>query len=215
MKVVIPFDAREPKTRLGPLFTDEERQEFARAMLHDVLETVTTTGHDPTVLATKPIKDDCLDVVIDDRPLNSAVNALLERIPEHVALVMADLPLMTEAALRKLLTVTSEVGIAPGRGGGTNALLVAHEEFRVDYHDVSYLDHLSVAAELNATVDVVDSYRLAVDIDEPSDLSEILIHGDGRSRDWLVERGFELDRSDGRVTAHRRSTPDQSPLDQH
>ena len=54
------------------------------------------------------------------------------------------------------------------------------------------------------SVGVVDSMRLATDVDEPSDLLEVLLHGDGRARQWLVEAGFEVDDGDdGRVGVRR------------
>ncbi|PSP40823.1 2-phospho-L-lactate guanylyltransferase, partial [Halobacteriales archaeon QH_10_70_21] len=44
---------------------------------------------------------------------------------------------------------------------------------------------------------------LAVDVDEARDLVELLLHGDGRSRTWLLEAGFEVAAADGRVVATR------------
>ena len=87
---------------------------------------------------------------------------------------------------------------------GTNAMVIREPAFRVDYHGASYLDHRAAAADCGATVKTVDSRRLATDIDEPDDLAEILIHGDGAARAWLVAAGFELDAGDGRVGVRRR-----------
>jgi 2-phospho-L-lactate guanylyltransferase len=75
----------------------------------------------------------------------------------------------------------------------------------VDYHGASYLDHLAIAEEEGLSVDEVDSRRLAVDVDEPEDLAELLLHGEGAARDWLVDAGFELATGGGRVTATRDS----------
>ena len=200
MRVVVPVAAERPKTRLADVLSAEERVAFTRAMLADVLRAVRGAGGDPEVLATAPIEVDA-PVVVDDRPLTPAVNAALDDLPTSV--VMADLPLATPDALEGLFGTPADVVLAPGRGGGTNALVVRHPDFRADYHGGSFLKHRAAASECG-TVSVVDSHRLATDIDEPDDLVELLIHGDGAAAEWLREAGFSLDRSSGRVGLERR-----------
>lgn len=209
MRVVVPFDAREPKTRLGPVLDGGERAAFARAMLRDVLETVHTTGRDPEVLANAPVDVDAT-VTVDERPLTDAVNAVLgtgDGDREAVAVVMADLALATPAALDRLFAADGEVVLAPGLGGGTNALVARHPEFRVDYHGASVRDHREAARDLDASLSTVDSFRLAVDVDEPPDLAELLLHGSGRSRAWLRDREFEVALDEGRVGVRRNAEP--------
>lgn len=211
MDVVVPFDAREPKTRLAPVLDADERAAFARAMLGDVLDALDAldadapgaTDRQPTVLANAPVDVDA-PVTLDERPLTEAVNAaLVERVEEPVAVVMADLALATPRALGRLFAADADadVVIAPGRGGGTNALVVDHPDFRVDYHGASYRDHREIAAAAGASVAVVDSFRLATDVDEPDDLPEVPLHApeDGAARAWLREAGFELLVREGRV----------------
>jgi 2-phospho-L-lactate guanylyltransferase len=50
---------------------------------------------------------------------------------------------------------------------------------------------------------VIDSFRLHTDIDEKEDLAELLIHGKGKSRAFLAERGFVLTTEKGRVSVDR------------
>ena len=241
MDVIVPFAVNEPNSRLAPVFSLEERREFARVLLADVLDAIVTAGGSPHILASAPF-DPAADlplaldppVVVDDRPLTASVNAALERrgyaaassstetrvagdstspSEDGVAVVMADLALATPDALARLFEPThdrtqaaespADVTIAPGRGGGTNALVVRQPSFRVDYHGASYLDHRRAAERLDATTDTVDSYRLAVDVDEPTDLPEVLIHGSGAAKAWLRDAGFVLETTDGRVTATR------------
>jgi 2-phospho-L-lactate guanylyltransferase (CobY/MobA/RfbA family) len=97
----------------------------------------------------------------------------------------------------------ADLVFAPGLGGGTNGVVVRDPRFRTDYHGASITDHRQVATELDATTREVDSRRLATDIDTPSDLAELLLHGDGAAHDWLVDAGFELDTADGRVGVTR------------
>lgn len=202
MRIVVPFSAARPKTRLGEVLTRPERREFAAAMLADVLAALDGVDRDldVTVLATGPVDVDA-SVVVDDRPLTTAVNDRLDAVP--TAAVMADLALATPDALADLLDSTADLAIAAGLGGGTNAFLVRDPAFHVDYHGASYRDHLEIAAEAGLSVREVDSRRLAVDIDEPDDLAELLLHGDGAARDWLVDAGFELDVGGGRVEVIR------------
>jgi 2-phospho-L-lactate guanylyltransferase len=212
MRAIVPYTDRDPKSRLGGVLDAEERREFSRAMLSDVLSAVVDAGLDPDVLATSPVDvggdvDAEVGVTVDDRALTPAVNAALDGVtgPETaVAVVMADLALATPAAVRRLLETPGDVAIAPGRGGGTNALAVRHPDFTVDYHGCSYRDHRRVAAEVGAGVGVVDSMRLSTDVDEPADLVEVLLHADGRATSWLRDAGFELAVDDGRVGVARR-----------
>jgi 2-phospho-L-lactate guanylyltransferase len=203
MRVFVPFDAERPKTRLAETLDGAERRAFARAMLRDVLAAVRGAGHDPTVLATAPVSwdDDPPDapVAVDERPLTTAVNGVLADATHPVAVVMADLPLATPAAVTRTCAATGDVVVAAGRGGGTNALVVRHPDFRVDYHGASYLDHLRAARDAGASVRELDSRRLATDVDEPSDLVEVLVHGDGHAVEWLRDAGFRLDTGGGRV----------------
>ncbi|RQG98824.1 2-phospho-L-lactate guanylyltransferase [Natrarchaeobius oligotrophus] len=211
MQTVVPFDAVSPKTRLGPVLAAHERARFARAMLADVLAAVVATGREPTVLSTSPISFEGeleaaspnTTIRVDDRPLTEAIDAVLEREGGPVAVVMADLALATPGALEALFSADGDVVLAPGRGGGTNALVVRDDSFRVDFHGASYLDHRRIADDVGASLETVDSFRLGTDVDEPADLVEVLVHGTGRSVDCLRSLGFELERTGGRVDVTR------------
>lgn len=198
MRVIVPYAPHKPKTRLADTLSVNERMEFADAMLADVLAAVRATNHKPEVLATAPIKAEAT-VIVDDRSLTTAVNAVLAESEETVTVVMADLALATPDTLERLFETNGEVVLAPGRRGGTNALVARHPEFRVDYHGTSYLDHLEIAREVGADVEVVDSHRLATDVDEREDLVELWIHGEGKSSEWLKEAGFLLESKEGHI----------------
>ncbi len=202
MDVLVPFAAVDPKTRLAAALGPGERPVFARAMLLDVCEAIADAGREPTVLATDDV--DCShDVLVDERPLTAAVNDHLDTLGTPVAVVMADLALATPTALERLFDRAGDVVVAPGLGGGTNALVVRHEAFTVDYHGASVRDHRRIARDVGASLAEVDSFRLAVDVDEPADLAEVLLHGEGRAREWLADAGFQLETTDGRVVARR------------
>jgi 2-phospho-L-lactate guanylyltransferase len=234
MHVLVPYTNQNPKSRLAPLLSRSERHAFSLVMLHDVVDAVRGTGHEPELLLPAPLDESSADggdepsaadeastrpeteldtgpfeslpTTIDDRPLTAAVNGALEQLGREtnaVAIVMADLALATPASLQRLFAVGGDVAIAPGRGGGTNALVVRDPAFSVDYHGASYRDHRRIAEEAGLAVDTVDSMRLATDVDEPADLAEVLLHGRGRAREWLQDAGFEIDTSDGRIGVAR------------
>jgi 2-phospho-L-lactate guanylyltransferase len=202
MDVLVPFDATDPNSRLAPVLDADERAALARAMLRDVSQALQTTAAQPTVLSTAAVECD-VPVVVDERPLTDAVNARLAATSEPLAVVMADLALATPAALAGLFQTEGDVVLAPGRGGGTNALVARHPAFRVDYHGASIRDHRAMAHELGGSVSEVDSFRLSSDIDTPEDLPEVLLHTDGRAAAWLQATGFEVATGDGRVTVTR------------
>lgn len=201
MDVLVPFAATEPKTRLAGVLTPDERTDFARVMLEDICETIEAAGGSPTVLSTADIECEW-PLAVDDRLLTPAVNA---RLDPPIAVVMADLALSTPSALSRLFGADGDVVVAPGLGGGTNALVVRHPEFYTDYHGTSFEDHRRIADEIDATATTVDSFRLAVDIDEPDDLVELAIHGDGPAARWLDETGLrvETDSTGTRATVVR------------
>lgn len=199
MDVFVPFDPREPNTRLSPVLSADQRRAFAEVMLTDVLDAIRTAGHEPTVLSTAEI-DRPDPLVVDDRPLTEAVNAVLDSTALPLAVVMADLPLVTAETIDRLLGAEGDVVLAPGLGGGTNAFCSRHPEFRADYHDGSYRKHRRQAEECGATVSTLDSFRLAVDVDERPDLAEVLLHGTGEAAAWLDSQGFEIDTTGGRCT---------------
>ncbi|AWB27563.1 2-phospho-L-lactate guanylyltransferase [Halococcoides cellulosivorans] len=203
MRAIVPFDARDPKTRLSVLFDADERRAFADVMLDHVVEALHAAGFEPTVLATAPVDRSDATVRVDDRSLSAAVNSVLDDWERPCAIVMADLGILTPNALDRFRATSGDVVVAPGRGGGTNALLVREPDVRVDYHGVSCRDHRAAARAVGASTTTVDSMRLATDIDEPSDLVEVLLHGSGRVHEWLRTHGVTLRADGGRVTVER------------
>lgn len=206
MKVIVPYSPRDPKTRLAPVLGPTERQGLARHLLDDVLSVLETAPVDPVVVSPVSVDVD-VPIQIDDRSLSPAVNAFLSSETGPIAVIMADLGLLTTSAFDRLLFPESDVVLAPGRGGGTNALVVDHPDFFVDFHEGSYRDHLNIADKVDASVRTVDSYRLSTDIDEPVDLAELLLHGTGASPGYLAELGFKLDLSSSRADVTRSGSP--------
>jgi 2-phospho-L-lactate guanylyltransferase len=200
MRLVVPVSGSDPKTRLSPVLSPAERREFTEAMLADVVAALDAAGHAPEVISTAPVSCDA-PATVDDRGLDTLVNSLLRE--GDLAVVMADLPLLTPEAVERLFEPDADVVLAPGLGGGTNAFVCRHPDFRVDYHGASIRDHRRLAREAGASLAEVDSRLLATDIDEPADLAEVLLHDEGAAADWLRDAGFTLVTEAGRVTVER------------
>ncbi len=201
---VIPFKPRNPKTRLSCILDQAERENFAEMMLADVISAAEGAGCRPLILSTEAYEFGDYRVLENPSGLNEALNDLLSNMPGPVLILMADLPLATSQAVKRMVTHSTDMAIVPGRGGGTNAIFLSSgRSYRVDYYGASFLKHMRIADERGLSCEVVDSFRLHTDVDEKEDLVELLIHGQGKSRAWLEDLGFRLLIEKGRVGVAR------------
>lgn len=201
---LIPYKPKNPKTRLSALLSQEEREQFAAAMLEDVKAAVKDALCSPVLVCSELFDSEDVQVTITDTDLSGSINAILPQNVGPTLIIMADLPLADAVSVRRLLLTDKDLAIAPGRGGGTNAIFMKEpHKFHVDYYGASFLKHMKIAEEAGLSVDVIDSFRLHTDIDEPWDLAELLIHGTGKSRAYLEELGFVLSVDKGRVGVKR------------
>ncbi len=190
MKVVVPFKFSNPKSRLAGILSASERFEFAVEMLRDVVDVLNNCGAEVSVVSPAHVDVDA-DLIIDARPLDEIVNEELKDVPK--AVIMSDLPLISEEVVTRFFETDGDIVIAPGRRGGTNMLL-ARKSFRVSYHYGSFVKHLRIAAELGLRATVFDSFFASIDIDDESDLLELLIHGRGkRSYSYIRNLGFDVE----------------------
>ena len=210
MRAVIPFKKSNAKSRLGALLDEKEREDLAIAMLSDVAGTL--AGSDCfdviDILSTSPIYVENTNIVLTEMGLNEALNEYLRKMSSHnlnepVLIIMADIPLVSKKNIQDIVSSQADIVIAPGRMGGTNAVFIRNPpSFHVDYYGVSFLKHLEIAKDLS--VEVFDSFNLSTDIDEVSDLAELLIHGKGHSRSYLEKIGARLLANKGRVGVELR-----------
>lgn len=200
---VIPYKTGSPKSRLSPVLSPAQRKALADVMLLDVLDAALGARLGPvTVLATGrrglPRLPRGVRVELDPRPLTPAVNRALERQRRRgwpgggVMLLVPDVPLAEPEHLRVAASMSQPVVLAPGLRGGTSLLRVREPRFRVDYHRGSFRKHLETARALGLECGVLDSFCLAQDVDEPSDLLELLLHGRGRAAALLRGLGFSV-----------------------
>jgi 2-phospho-L-lactate guanylyltransferase len=207
--VFIPYRPVNPKTRLSCILNQEEREFFARAMLEDVVFVVRDVNCSPVVVGTELFDSEDIQITVTDADLNQTLNSLLPQAVGEILIVMADLPLVDGASLKRVLATGKDIAIAPGRGGGTNVIYLKEPaRFHVDYYGTSFLKHVKIAEEAGLSYEVIDSFRLHTDIDEKEDLVELLIHGNGKSRAYLEELGFTLSVEKGRVGVERKIRQD-------
>lgn len=187
-----------------------EREEFAQAMLDDVIKAVIGAGCRISMLCTEEYVHNQADTIVKKDGLNDALNWVFSQSGEPILVIMADLPLATPGPVRRVLETRKDLAIVPGRGGGTNVIFIKDpSRFRADYYGASFIDHMKVAEEYGLSVDVIDSYRLSTDVDEKEDLVELMIHGNGSARDYLDSSGFSLSIEKGRVGV-KRNTHEQA-----
>jgi 2-phospho-L-lactate/phosphoenolpyruvate guanylyltransferase len=202
--VVIPYKPLNPKTRLSCILTPEERVEFAGMMLRDVIDAVKSTGCSPIVLSTAPVTLDDVPVQVLEEGLNETLNSFCEGNEGPLAIVMADLALADRSSLLALLTSGGDLAIAPGRGGGTNAIYARSAmKFRAQYYGMSFEKHVTFGMESGLMVKIIDTFRLYCDIDEKDDLIEVMIHNHGHSSAWLRDNGFEIEMKMSRIGVKR------------
>ncbi|MDD1687413.1 2-phospho-L-lactate guanylyltransferase [Methanoregula sp.] len=202
---MIPYKPKNPKTRLSAILSQEEREQFAFAMLEDVVSAARDAMCSPVVVGTELFDSDLVQITVKDADLNQALNEILPTVEQNILILMADLPLADGASIRRVTATQDDVAIVPGRGGGTNVIFMKDpKKFHVDYYGTSFSKHVAIAKEAGLSVEVIDSFRLHTDMDEEDDLVELLIHGTGRSRAYLEGLGFSLESEKGRVRVARK-----------
>lgn len=206
LSIVVPFRLDGAKSRLSPALDPYERRDLALSMLRDVLGSVREFGE--VTILTRPgfelwdagvlsDADKDIRVLPSDLGLNDALNAVIEREAQqgwrrNILIVMADLALLAKSDIAGILNCPGDVVLCPGRGGGTNMILVNTPQFRTCYRGLSFPKHLDFARKAGLHLSIFESFRAGCDIDEPEDLGEILLHGRGEARKVLTGLGFRL-----------------------
>lgn len=206
IRVVVPFKLECAKSRLSSALSSLEREKLALAMLEDVVDAVSGLG-EISILLRGPIPEGepfdrlrsrpGIEILDCPRDLDPALNLFIASLekkgwPSDLLIAMADLPLMRATDLDDLVMTPGGVVIVPGRGGGTNLILIRDPKFRVSYYGLSFLKHLQRAEDLGLSAGVYESFRCGSDVDEPPDLVEAMIHGRGRTPELLKSLGFAL-----------------------
>lgn len=212
IQVIIPFKARGGKSRLSGVLNPAERRLFAFAMLRDVLAAASGQGRATVLSEMGPGSEEVgldADILESELELNDALNSLISHHaslgwPSNILIIMADLALLREKDVREMICCPGDVVLCPGRGGGTNMILIRSPKFRTCYQGLSFPRHIACAQKIGLNVSIFESFRAGCDIDEPTDLAEVLLHSEGEAKKVLERMGFGLSQK-GRSILERRS----------
>lgn len=184
------------KQRLAGLLTPEERRNLFHAMLEDVLSVlsehpliqgVVLVSDDPTArLLAEQYQVEYLDESgLFAKGLNAVVQAAVQSLSRRgiheVMVIHGDLPLISLAEITKLITTHRNakrpaLTIAPDRHQeGTNCLICTPATaINYCYGNSSLTKHVRQAAEIGASVQLVDLPGASFDIDWPNDVLELI-----------------------------------------
>ena len=186
LAILIPFKAREPKSRLAGVLPAQQRTEFARAMLLDVLAALAGAG----------VARDCYVISSDEQALlladrsgahglrepsdlgvNGAVEWGIRRLRgRSVFMVLpSDIPLLGAAEVEAALSLKSQgvdAVVSPSKSyDGTNLLLFAKTSpIDLSYDRDSFWNHVASAAERRLSLAVYAGEGVLFDVDSEEDL---------------------------------------------
>jgi len=199
LHVLVPVRGlAEGKTRLGETLDAEERETLIVGLLHRLLEILSAW---PPSRRTHVVSDDAIirrvaqeqGASIVSEPAAGDLNAALAAardaaVARHASAILilpADLPLVTVAALDRLLDA-ADAALAAGHGrplvvaapsdarGGTNALLLSPPTvIEPAFGPASLEAHVRAARAVDASVQLVIDPALGFDLDTPEDLERI------------------------------------------
>jgi 2-phospho-L-lactate guanylyltransferase len=195
------------KQRLASALEQSARTELAHAMLEDVLNALAESAADQVSLVTSdPFALELVDryrfAVIADES-NASETAAIEmatRVCEsrgiHSTLVIpADIPLLEASdigAIYASAPANGSVLVPSTDQRGTNAVLRRPASlFPLRFGNDSFMPHLSAAVAARTTCVVLSLPRIALDIDTPEDLQQLVnAGGDKRSQRLARKFGF-------------------------
>lgn len=185
--VLIPAnDLDRAKGRLASLLSADERRMLFLATLQGVVSAcaeaclpVVVLTRDRRIIEALP---DSVRVIEEDDTV-SGLNAQLERamrllVTDDLVILHADLPFATGGALRAFVEAAPAgpaVTLVRSRDGGTNAMrLTPPGAFALAYGRDSFAAHREAAMAAGATVEIVETPELALDIDTVDDLFAVM-----------------------------------------
>lgn len=208
------------KQRLASVLDQPSRTQLAQAMLHDVLTAVHGWSNRPPVgivtsdpYATQLAAQYKFEVIPDpDNPgetgaIEVATRICVERGEESTLVIPADIPLIETWELEEIFKHAPECGtvlVPAGDGRGTNAVLRRPADlFPLRFGNDSFKPHHAAAQGTGKPCIVLHLPGIAVDVDNPSDLQQLLsLPGETRAqklaRGWTLEQRLFAESSGAR-----------------
>ena len=196
--LLIPVkDPSRGKTRLSAFFTLEERRRLAWAMFEDVIRAAAAASKPDRVLvltsfdlAIKRARKAGFEVLIEQSQISESASVdwasrlLTEQTFDSVMRLPADLPLVRGEDIDELLNTrmpSPGALLVPSRDGtGTNAIIRSPPDIFCSRFGPNSLElHRQEAARAGAACLIVENERIAIDIDEPTDVRLFMERGRG------------------------------------
>lgn len=187
-------DLAQAKTRLAGLLRPSERRALALAMLEDVLtvlqshpqiDCITLISDDPAahLLAGRYALQHWREGELDGVGLNALIGSASARLrqagTESLVVLHADLPLLAEGDISAVLLAQREsaglVLACDRHGSGTNLLAFSADSMPpFCFGPGSCAAHIAAASSMGIDTRVIRRTGLALDVDEPQDLDQLL-----------------------------------------
>ena len=196
------------KQRLAAVLDQPARTELAQAMLHDVVAAVSSWPRRPAaaLVTSDPFAIDLArkyDFEIIPDPANpgetgaiaTATRLCVSRGVDSTLVIPADIPLVQAGELEEILAHAPDEGsvlVPAGDGRGTNAAFRRPADlFPLRFGNDSFKPHLAAAQATGKTCRVLHLPGIALDVDNPADLQD-LIRADGETRTQSLLRRWRV-----------------------
>ena len=193
------------KSRLAPALTGLERGALTLAMLEDVLDaSLHVPGWETWVVSPDEV---ALEIAArrGARPVTEAKPPLARAIRQvealakdegagTLAVLPADVPLVTAETLHVALRTLGAVVLAPSADGAGTSLLLRRPPKAIParFGPDSFRRHVQLATERGLPVSVVERQELSFDVDRPGDILTLLADGRrGRTREVCLEMDLD------------------------
>ncbi len=211
--ILIPVkNLSSAKQRLARILDQPARTKLAQAMLHDVVAAVSAWANRPacSLVTSDPFAIELAakyDFEITPDPKNPGETGAIEmatqlcvsRGIESTLVIPADIPLIQASELDQILAQAPAEGsllVPAADGRGTNAAFRRPADlFPLRFGNDSFRPHLDAARATGMPCEVLHLPGIALDVDNPGDLQNLLEHpGETRAqqllRQWTIEGRF-------------------------
>ena len=193
------------KSRLSPALSDLERGALTLAMLEDVLDaSLGVPGWETWVVSPDEValeiaaRRGARPVPETKPPLANAIRQVEALANEGgagtLAVLPADVPLVTAETLHVALRTLGAVVLAPSADGAGTSLLLRRPPKAIParFGPDSFRRHVELARERGLPVSIVERQELSFDVDRPGDILTLLADGRrGRTREVCLEMDLD------------------------
>ena len=207
--ILIPVkQSSNAKQRLSAILDQHARTQLAQAMLHDILEALAAWKSRPEVVlvTSDPFASSLgakLGFEIMDDPDNISETAAIEMATaecikcgaDYTLVIPGDIPLIEAWELERILRAAPDHGsvlVPAADGRGSNAVFRRPASlFPLRFGNDSFKPHLAAAKATGLPCVVLESPGIAVDVDSPEDLLQV-VTASGERRSQRLARQWNI-----------------------